>query len=165
MSAQRYWYLANDPRRSVTARSAEERARKDWMRDLPEDVRRRVIEARVLTEPDWPEIHSYYVPEGKTYPEEGRVPMLFSAKEGAVSELRDIKEASEPPLYVRAVEGVGEGAQGEGVNSMPPPYEVVGLDADLLVGKLEDAEFEYVMVDGRMQLRRDLIEELRRELS
>jgi hypothetical protein len=78
MSAQRYWYLANDPRRSVTVRSTEERARKDWIRDLPEDVRRRVIESRVLTEPDWPEIHSY-VPEGKTY-REGRVPLLFSLR-------------------------------------------------------------------------------------
>jgi hypothetical protein len=77
MSAQRYWYLANDPRRSVTARSAEERARKDWIRDLPEDVRQRVIESRVLTEPDWPEIHSY-VPEDKTSSEEGRVALLFT---------------------------------------------------------------------------------------
>jgi hypothetical protein len=46
-----------------------------------------------------------------------------------------------------------------------PPFEVVGLEADLLVDKLEDAAFEHVMVDGRMQLRRALIEELRRELS
>jgi hypothetical protein len=30
---------------------------------------------------------------------------------------------------------------------------VGGLDADLLVVKLGDAEFEYVMVDGRVQLR------------
>jgi septum formation inhibitor-activating ATPase MinD len=30
---------------------------------------------------------------------------------------------------------------------------VDGLDADLLVDKLEEAQFEYVMVDGRMQLR------------
>jgi hypothetical protein len=30
---------------------------------------------------------------------------------------------------------------------------VDGLDADLLVDQLEEAEFEYVMVDGRMQLR------------
>jgi hypothetical protein len=30
---------------------------------------------------------------------------------------------------------------------------VDGLDADLLVDKLEEAEFEYVMVDGRKQLR------------
>jgi hypothetical protein len=31
---------------------------------------------------------------------------------------------------------------------------VVGrLDADLLVDKLEEAEFEYVMLDGHMQLR------------
>ena len=42
---------------------------------------------------------------------------------------------------------------------------MVGLDADLFVGKLEDAEFEYVMVDERTQLRWALIEELRRELS
>jgi hypothetical protein len=161
MSAQRYWYLANDPRRSVTARSAEERARKDWIRDLPEDVRRRVIESRVLTEPDWPEIHCY-VAEGKTH-REGRVPMLFTAREGAVGALRDFKEASEPPLYVRAVEGVGDEVRDDVVDNMPP-LEVVGLDADLLVGKLEDAEFEYVMVDGRMQLRQALIEELRREL-
>jgi hypothetical protein len=77
MSAQRYWYLANDPRRSVTARSAEERAQKDWIRDLPEDVRQRVIESRVLTEPDWPEIHGY-VPEDKTSSEEGRVALLFT---------------------------------------------------------------------------------------
>ena len=162
MSAQRYWYLANDPLRSVTARSAEERARKDWIRDLPEDVRRRVIESRVLTEPDWPEIHCY-VAEGKA-DREGRVPMLFTTREGAVGALRDIKEASEPPLYVRAVERVGDEVRDDVVDNMPP-LEVVGLDADLLVGKLEDAEFEYVMVDGRMQLRRALIEELRRELS
>ena len=163
MSAQRYWYLANDPRRTVTARSAEERARKDWILDLPEDIRRRVIESRVLSEPNWPEIHSYYVPEGKTE-REGRVPMLFTTKEGALSVLRDVKEVSEPPLYVRAVEATGEEASSEAVNSMPP-YKVFGLDADLLVSKLKDAEFEYVMVDGRVQLRRDLIEELQRELS
>jgi hypothetical protein len=80
-----------------------------------------------------------------------------------VSELRYIKEESEPPLYAQAVEVGGQGVGGEGVNSTPP-YKVFGLDADLLAGKLEDAEFEYVMVDGRMQLRRDLIEELRRDL-
>jgi hypothetical protein len=163
LSKQRYWYLANDPSRSVTARSDEERAREDWIRDLPEDVRRRVIESRVLTEPDWPEIHTY-IPEGRPYPDEGRVPMLFTTKEGAVSELRDVQEASEPPNYVRAVEGVGDEAGGEVVNSMPA-YKLYGLDADLLVGKLEDAEFEYVMVDGRMQLRQDLIDELQREHS
>jgi len=34
------------------------------------------------------------------------------------------------------------------------PLPVVGgLDADLLVGKLGDAEFEFVMVDGCVQLR------------
>jgi septum formation inhibitor-activating ATPase MinD len=42
---------------------------------------------------------------------------------------------------------------------MPPAQQlellpaVDGLDADLLVDKLEEAQFEYVMVDGRMQLR------------
>ena len=165
MSAQRYWYLANDPRRPVTDPSAEEeeRARNDWVRDLPEDVRQRVIESRVLSEPDWPEIHSYYVPDKKTYGE-GRVPMLFTTKEGAVSALRDIKEVSEPPPYVRAVEGGGEEGGDEVVDSMPP-YKVFGLDTDLLVSKLKDAEFEYVMVDGRVQLRRDLIEELELEHS
>jgi hypothetical protein len=41
----------------------------------------------------------------------------------------------------------------------PPAHQlellpvVGGLDADLLVGKLGNAEFEYVMVDGRVQLR------------
>ena len=35
---------------------------------------------------------------------------------------------------------------------------MVRLDADLFVGKLEDAEFEYVMVDERTQLRWALIE-------
>jgi hypothetical protein len=41
----------------------------------------------------------------------------------------------------------------------PPAYQlellpVAGwLDADLLVGKLGDAKFESVMVDGRVQLR------------
>ena len=165
MSVQRYWYLANDPHRPVTDPGAEEeRARSDWVGDLPKDVRQRVIESRVLTEPHWPEIHCSYTPEKKTFPEEGRVPMLFTTKEGALSVLRDVKEVSEPPLYVRAVEATGEEASSEAVNSMPP-YKVFGLDADLLVSKLEDAEFEYVMVDGRVQLRRDLIEELQRELS
>ena len=78
--------------------------------------------------------------------------------------MRDIKEASEPPLYVQAVEGVGEEARNDFVDSMPP-FAVVGLDADLLVDKLEDAAFGHVMVDGRVQLRRALIEELLRELS
>jgi hypothetical protein len=168
MSAQRYWYLANDPRRPVTALSAEEeeeRVRNDWVRDLPEDIQQRVIESRVLTEPDWPEIHSYNVPEEVAHPEEGRVPMLFTTKEGAVSELRGIKEASEPPLYVRAVEGGGEEVGDEVVNSGMPPYKVFGLDADLLLSKLKDAGFEYVVVDGRVQLRRDLIKELELELS
>ncbi len=165
MSAQRYWYLATDPPRPVTDPSAEEEgARSDWVRDLPEDVRQRVIESRVLTEPDWPEIHTYYVPEKESYPKEGRVPMLFTTKEGAASELRDIKAVSEPPLYVRAVEATEEEAGSEVVGNMPP-YKVFGLDADLLVSKLKDAEFEYVMVDGRVQLRRDLIEALELELS
>src|SRR5215211_6185672 len=41
----------------------------------------------------------------------------------------------------------------------PPAHQlellpvVGGLDADLLVGKLGNAEFEYVTVDGRVQLR------------
>jgi hypothetical protein len=84
MSTQRYWYLAIDgPRRPVTARSsAEEKAREDWILDSPEEVSRRVIESRVLSEPDWPEIHSYYVPRDKKSSHEGRVPRLFTAKEG-----------------------------------------------------------------------------------
>ena len=56
-----------------------------------------------------------------------------------MSALRDIKEASEPPLYVQAVEGVGEEARNDFVDSMPP-FEVVGLDADLLVDKLENCD-------------------------
>jgi hypothetical protein len=88
------------------------------------------------------------------------VPMLFTAREGAVNELRAIQEESQPPLYVQAVEGVGEKPRGDPANNMPP-YELFGLDADLLVGKLEDAEFEYVMVDGRLRFREDFMEELR----
>jgi hypothetical protein len=167
VSAQRYWYLATDQLRPpLTGHSAEEeRARSDWVRGLPEAVRQRVIESRVLTEPDWPEIHGYHAPGEETHSdEEGRVPMLFTTKEGAVSELRGIKKASEPPPYVRTVEAGWEEAGGEVVNSMPP-YKVFGLDADQLVSKLKDAEFEYVMVDGRVQHRRDLIEELELELS
>jgi hypothetical protein len=166
MSAQRYWYLANDPPRPVTDPSAEEewRARSDWVRDLPEDIRQRVIESRRLTEPDWPEIHSCHASEEETRPEEGRVPMLFTTQEGAVSELRSIREASEPPRYVRTVEAGWEEAGRDVVNSMPP-YKVFGLDADQLVSKLKDDEFEYVMVDRRVQHRRDLIEELELELS
>jgi hypothetical protein len=66
----------------------------------------------VLSEPDWPEIHRYYAPEAKSHREEGQVPMLFTSKDGAVTELRYVQQESNLPTYVQAVEAVREGAAG-----------------------------------------------------
>jgi len=133
--------------------------------DLPEEVRRRTVEVRVLSVPWWPEALRWW-PEKEDF--ESSAPVLFTTREAAEAELRRVEE-SEPDLYLKAINGVRAWAAHHGVEeqdaedfydeavSNSEPYRVYGLDVDLLILKLEDAMFSRVVVDGRVMTREDLL--------
>jgi len=172
MSRTRYWFLVNGPRRLVPP-SHEVKGvfgRMDVL-DLPEEQRRRAVEARSLSIPGWHEAYWWW-PEGEGY--ENSAPILFTTREAAEAELRRI-ERDEPEAYLEsldrsrtraALEGGDERGAEDSYNetvSNTEPYEVRGLDADLLALKLEDSEFPYVVVDGQKKLREEFQQELEKE--
>ncbi len=85
-------------------------------------------------------------------------PMLFTSQEEAEAQLRRIQR-DVPDAYVAMAERYGEDATHRTYIDLFP-IEVRKMDKDLVLRKLEDSTFLCVMVDGRMKLRRDLIEEL-----
>ena len=85
-------------------------------------------------------------------------PMLFTTREAAEAQLREIQDA-EADNYLSLVEHHGEGIINVAYNNTAPP-QVFDLDESLLFGKLEDSDFLCVMVDGILKLRRDFMEEI-----
>lgn len=132
MEEQQYWYLAQGKE------------------DEPEDS------LRVLSIPWWPEAVKWEHREGT---EQVDAPMLFTTREAAEAEVRGLSEP-DPDGYLRLVSALGEKTVNEALDNSSP-YRTFSLNSERLADKLEDSHFLCVMVDGRMKLRQDLLEELR----
>jgi hypothetical protein len=91
-------------------------------------------------------------------PEYVQAPMIFSTKEEAEKVWGSL-EGTDPQSYLdlmeRHVEAVGNTSS----------LRVMWIDLDMLLDKLEDSDFLCVMVDHRLKLRQDFIEELKRQLE
>jgi hypothetical protein len=111
---------------------------------------------RVFSAPWWVEAYKYTHEEGI---ERVDAPMLFTSEQAAETQLGQTEE-SEADSYLKLVEEHGEQRVNRAYNNTAP-FTVLGINRDALADKLEDAEFLCVMVDGRMKLRQDFIEELR----
>lgn len=111
---------------------------------------------KVFSAPWWVEAYKYIHEEGN---ERVDAPMLFTSEQAAETQLGHAEE-SESDLYLKLVEEHGEQRVNKAYNNTAP-LTVLGINWDALAEKLEDAEFLCVMVDGRMKLRQDFIEELR----
>ena len=102
-------------------------------------------------------------PEAKKYTHEERnervdALILSTSKEAAESELRETEEA-EPDSYPKLVNQHGEQPVSKAYNNTAP-LTILGISRDALADKLGDSDFLCVVVDGRMKLRQDFIEEL-----
>lgn len=113
-----------------------------------------------LSVPWWPEVYKWAYREEL---ERVDVPMLFSTMVGAGEELRK-QHGAAADEYLRLVEQHGEEEVNEAYENTPPMM-FHSLNAEGLLDYLEDSDFLCVMVDGRMRLRQDLVEELRERLA
>ena len=68
-------------------------------------------------------------------------------------------EAEEPDSHLRLIEEHGEEVLNRAWENAAPLH-VFSMDRGWLLDLLEDSDFLCVMVDGRLKLRQDLIEEL-----
>ena len=114
------------------------------------------LAAAPLSVPWWTEVIKWVHQEGV---ERVDAPMLFSTLAGAGEELRDLHGAAADE-YLRLVEQHGAETVNEAYENTPP-MTIHFLDAEMLLDYLEDSDFLCVMVDGRLRLRQDLVEELR----
>jgi hypothetical protein len=85
-------------------------------------------------------------------------PILFTSEEAAEVQLRKTEEA-EPDSYLKLVNQHGEQRVNKAYNNTAP-LTILGISRDVLVDKLGDSDCLCVVVDGRMQLCQDFIEEL-----
>jgi hypothetical protein len=109
----------------------------------------------VFSVPWWPEAMKYTHEEGN---ERVDALILFTSEEAADVQLRKTKEA-EPDSYLKLVNQHDEQSVNEAYNNTAP-LTIIGIGWDALADKLEDSDFLCVVVDGRMKLRQDFIEEL-----
>ncbi len=110
-----------------------------------------------LSIPWWPEVVKWRDEEGS---ERVDAPMLFSTMAGAAQQLRELHGAAADE-YLRLVEEHGEEDVNQAYENTPPTM-IHFMDAETLLDNLEDSDFSHVMFDGRMMLREDFAEGLRR---
>ena len=110
---------------------------------------------KVFSVPWWPEAMKYTHEEGN---ERVEAPILFTSEEAAEVQLRETEEA-ESDLYLKLVNQHGEQPVNKAYNNTAP-LAILGISRDALADKLGDSDFLCVVVDGRMKLRQDFIEEL-----
>jgi hypothetical protein len=110
---------------------------------------------KVFSVPWWPEAMKYTHEEGN---ERVDAPILFTSEEAAEVQLRKIEEA-EADSYLKLVNQHGEHRVNEAYNNAAP-LTILGISRDALADKLGDSDFLCVVVNGRMKLRQDFIEEL-----
>lgn len=112
-----------------------------------------------LSPPYWIEIEPRWVQElGDATVE---APVLFTTREAAEEERRH-REDTDPETYLDLVERYGEETINRAYNNTST-LRVLWMDRNTLLSKLEDADFEYVMVGGELKLRRDFMKQLRRK--
>ena len=90
-------------------------------------------------------------------------PMLFSTMAGAEEQLRALHGAAADE-YLRLVEVHGAEDVKRGYDNTPPT-RIFALEAEMLLDNLEDSDFLCVMVDHKLKLREDFIEELKKQLE
>jgi hypothetical protein len=109
-----------------------------------------------LSVPWWPEIQPKWVHRQDR--EYVQAPMIFSTKEEAEKVWRSL-EGTDPQSYMDLMERYGWAV------ANTSSLRVMWIDTYTLLGKLEDSDFLCVMVDHRLKLRQDFIEELKRRLE
>ena len=110
---------------------------------------------RVLSVPWWPEAMKYIHEEGN---ERVDAPILFTSEEAAKAHIRETENA-DPDLFLKLVNQHGEQHVNQAYDNTAP-LTVLAIDREALADKLEDSDFLCVVVDARMKLRQDFIEEL-----
>jgi hypothetical protein len=85
-------------------------------------------------------------------------PILFTSEEAAKEAMRE-SENAEADLYLKLVNQHGEQLVNQAYDKTAP-LTVLAIDREALADKLGDSDFLCVVVDGRMKLRQDFIEEL-----
>jgi hypothetical protein len=111
---------------------------------------------RALEVPWWPDVLSWEHEEG---PDKVRAPILYTKRELAEEKARHLED-EEVEGYLQIVEQYGQADTDEAWDNYLP-YRALWVDRNMLLDKLEDSTFLCVMVDSRLRLRRDFIEELR----
>ena len=172
---ERYWFLVQwGPPRSMEVEE-EAKAKKDERRSRPrtperEEARKRVrglieradavgFAPKALSPPWWAEVEPRWI--HRYGPEYLEAPTLFTARE-AVEEERRCRNDPDPGTYLDLVEEHGEEAINRALDNTSP-LRALWVDRNTLLEKLEDAEFLAVMVNGRLKLRQDFMDELRRQ--
>lgn len=163
---QRYWFLTqwgmppnleDPPQRQQTppAGLEEEVAQIEAFKERADAVG---FGVSALSPPWWTEAGSKWVhdPEGPEYLE---APMLYTTRKRAEEELRQM-EAREPEMYLNLVERHGAADVDEAFDNTAP-LRAMWLDRDTLLSQLEECDFLCVMVDDRLRLRQDFMEELK----
>lgn len=132
-------------------------------------ARRDVVETRkrmeavgydslALEPPWWPMVRPWVHEQGHEYVS---APILYTKREMAEGDRRSLEEG-EPERYLQLVEDYGQERTDEAISNTPP-YKDLWVDRGTLLYRLEDSTFLCVMMDGVLKLRRDLIEDLRRD--
>ncbi len=168
---QRYWFLVQ----WGTPRSAEQWAEREPSQPPPgvdpEEFQERLTRMQeimqragavgyapaALSPPWWTEAELRW--EHDEGPEFVSAPQLYTSKEAAERDLRDLEDR-DPESYLALVERYGEELTNRALDNTSP-LRAVWIDRALLLEKLEDAEFLCVRVDDQLKLRQDFMEELR----
>lgn len=125
-------------------------------RELRERMEEVGFAPNALSIPWWPEIQPKWV--HRQDPEYVQAPMIFSTKEEAEKVWRSL-EGTDPQSYMDLMERYGWAV------GNTSSLRAMWIDTDTLLDKLEDSDFLCVMVDHRLKLRQDFIEELKRRLE
>ncbi len=115
---------------------------------------------RVISIPWWPEAVKHHYREAN---EAVDAPVIFTNREMAEAELNRIN-GEEPERYLQLVEEHGSADVDEALDNTAP-LRVFSLGREDLLDKLEDSDFLCVDLDGRLKLRRDFVEELRKQVE
>jgi hypothetical protein len=140
---------------SVFGPSAEKRRE---IREMNQRMDAAGYAPHALSVPWWPEAECKW--EYSEEPEYVLAPRLFTTR-GAVEEVRREQEQNSPEAYLELVGRYEPEVVDEALDNTSP-LRAAWMDIGLLLDKLEDATFLCVMVDGRLKLRQDFIEELKR---
>lgn len=161
---EQYWFLAQwdtlpsaeAAREAETAPGAYEEQSTGYMHERMRAVR---YQPQALREP-WGSAQVYsWEHEAEGGGGRSLAPIFFTTREQAEKEEREL-ETEEAEGYLDLVGRMGEARAGNAFNNSLP-YRALWVNLEMLLNKLEDADFPYVVVDGAVTLRGDFIEQLR----